>query len=88
MTVMSVISWANRSQYMKAATGQQTLQRTNCGAAAPNAASWNIAVTSTDGATPGNGPLNTGKQRICVSEVGWFSVAMRCSRARDARVHV
>jgi mono/diheme cytochrome c family protein len=55
--------------FAEAATGQQTLQRTSCGAAAPLAASWNIAVTSTAGATPGRGPLSTGQNRICVSEV-------------------
>jgi len=33
------------------------------------ATSWNIAATSTAGATPGRGPLNTGLNRICVSEV-------------------
>jgi len=50
-------------------TGQQTLQRVNCGVTAPLATSWNIAAISTAGATPGRGPLSTGLNRICVSEV-------------------
>jgi cytochrome c peroxidase len=55
--------------FAEAATGQQTLQRTSCGAAAPLAASWTITVTSTAGATPGQGPLSTGQDRICITEV-------------------
>ena len=53
--------------FSEAAAGQQTLQRTSCGVAAPLVSSWNIAVTSTAGVTPG--PLSTGQNRICVSEV-------------------
>jgi cytochrome c peroxidase len=49
--------------------GQRTLSRTNCGTSAPLAASWTTAVTSTAVATPGKGPLSTGQDRICVTEV-------------------
>jgi len=55
--------------FPEVATGQQTLERTSCGVSATLATSWNIAATSTAGATPGRGPLNTGLNRICVSEV-------------------
>lgn len=55
--------------FAEAATGQQTLQRTSGGAAARLAASWKITVTSTAGATPGRGPLSTGQNRICTSEI-------------------
>jgi mono/diheme cytochrome c family protein len=49
--------------------GQRTLSRQNCGVAAPLATSWTTAVTTTAGATPGTGPLNTGLDRICITEV-------------------
>ena len=55
--------------FPEASTGLQTLQRTSCGVAAPQAASWSIQPTSTAIATPGRGPLSTGQNRICVSEV-------------------
>ena len=55
--------------FPEAAAGQQTLQRTSCAAAASNSASWLIQTTSTAIATPGRGPLITGQNRICVSEV-------------------
>jgi mono/diheme cytochrome c family protein len=49
--------------------GQRTLSRKNCGVAAPLATSWTTAVTTTAGATPGAGPLSTGLDRICITEV-------------------
>jgi hypothetical protein len=49
--------------------GQRTFSRANCGVAAALATSWTTAVTSTAGASPGKGPLNTGQSRICVTEV-------------------
>jgi len=49
--------------------GQRTLSRKNCDLAAPLATSWTTAVTTTAGATPGTGPLNTGLDRICITEV-------------------
>lgn len=49
--------------------GQRTLSRKNCNLAAPLATSWTTAVTTTAGATPGTGPLNTGLDRICITEV-------------------
>jgi hypothetical protein len=51
------------------AGGLRTFQRTNCGNAAPLAASWKSLVTSTAVATPGVAPLSTGQNRLCVSEV-------------------
>jgi hypothetical protein len=51
------------------AAGQRTLSRVNCGTSAPLATSWTSAVTTTAGATPGSGPLSTGLNRICVTEV-------------------
>jgi len=55
--------------FPEATAGLQTLQRTNCNAPANLAASWNIRPTSTAIATPGRGPLSTGQNHICVSEV-------------------
>jgi len=49
--------------------GQRTLSRVNCGTSAPLATSWTSAVTTTAGATPGAGPLSTGQNRICITEV-------------------
>src|SRR3989440_8634428 len=51
------------------AAGQQTLQRRSCGSPASTSTSWLILTTSTAIATPGRGPLITGQNRICVSEV-------------------
>jgi hypothetical protein len=53
----------------EASAGQRTLSRTNCGAVAGAAASWTSAITSPAGATPGTGPLSTGQNRICVTEL-------------------
>jgi len=55
--------------FPEATAGQQTLQRTSCGTQASNSASWLIQTTSTAIATPGRGPLITGQNRICVSEI-------------------
>jgi len=49
--------------------GLKTFARTNCGAAAGAAASWISVTSSAASATPGTGPLSTGQNRICFSEI-------------------
>jgi len=51
------------------AGGLKTFSRVNCGVAPTLATSWGSSVTSTAGASPGRGPLPTGQNRICVSEI-------------------
>jgi len=51
------------------ANGLRTFSRTNCGTAADAAASWTSVATSTAIATPGTGPLSTGQNRVCITEI-------------------
>jgi len=49
--------------------GLRTNARVRCDLAAPLAASWSSVATSNAAASPGRGPLPTGQNRICVTEV-------------------
>jgi len=50
-------------------TGLKTFSRINCGRAGGDPASWNSNTTTTAVATPGTGPLSTGQDRICITEI-------------------
>jgi mono/diheme cytochrome c family protein len=51
------------------AGGLRTFSRVRCDVAPSLAASWSSAATSNAVASPGRGPLPTGQNRICVTEV-------------------
>jgi mono/diheme cytochrome c family protein len=51
------------------AGGLKTFSRVNCGVAPSLAPSWLQVTTSNAAASPGRGPLTTGLNRICISEV-------------------
>jgi len=50
-------------------TGLKTFSRINCGRAGGDPASWSSNTTTTAVATPGTGPLSTGQDRICITEI-------------------
>jgi hypothetical protein len=45
------------------------LSRTSCDAPAGAAASWTSKPASASNGTPGTGPLSTGQDRICITEI-------------------
>jgi len=51
------------------AGGLRTFSRVNCGLAPSLTTSWSSVATSTAAASPAKGPLPTGQNRICVSEI-------------------
>jgi hypothetical protein len=51
------------------ATAHQTFGRTRCGTPAGDATSWIANTNSAAIATPGGGPLGTGQNFVCISEI-------------------
>jgi len=55
--------------FPESSVGGQTLQRKDCGLLSTSSASWTFVGSTPASATPGIGPLNTGQNRICITEV-------------------
>jgi len=55
--------------FPESSVGGQTLQRRDCGLISTQSGSWTFVSSTPGSATPGIAPLNTGQNRICITEV-------------------